>query len=131
MQVQGDLSHIKTYLIHELAAFYEMEVPPTQLSTRELNAQMVAITAKLEHEVAVYINRRDKIVSVSVGDTATVELPAFTARSEKRLSGIRCIHTHPSGDVRLSPPDLSSLKNLHFDVMAAIGETENGMSVYC
>ena len=99
-------------------------------STRELNAQMVAITAKLEHEVAVYINRRGKIVSVSVGDTATVELPAFTARSEKRLSGIRCINTHPSSDVRLSPPDLSSLKNLRFDVMAAIGETENGMSVY-
>ena len=43
MQVQGDLSHIKTYLIHKLAAFYEMEVPPTQLSTRELNAQMVAL----------------------------------------------------------------------------------------
>ena len=127
MQVQGDLSHIKTYLIHKLAAFYEMKVPPTQLSTRELNAQMVAITAKLEHEVAVYINRRGKVVSVSVGDTATVELPAFAARSEKRLSGIRCIHTHPSSDVRLSPPDLSSLKNLRFDVMAAIGETENGI----
>lgn len=29
MQVQGDLSHIKTYLIHKLVAFYEMEVPPT------------------------------------------------------------------------------------------------------
>nr|DAY19784.1 MAG TPA: hypothetical protein [Caudoviricetes sp.] len=43
MQVQGDLSHIKTYLIQELAAFYEMKVPPTQLSTRELNAQMVAL----------------------------------------------------------------------------------------
>ena len=88
MQVQGDLSHIKTYLIHKLAAFYEMEVPPTQLSTRELNAQMVAITAKLEHEVAVYINRRGKVVSVSVGDTATVQhllpvqknvFPAFAA----------------------------------------------------
>ena len=43
MQVQGDLSHIKTYLIQELAAFYEMKVPPTQISTRKLNAQMVAL----------------------------------------------------------------------------------------
>ena len=59
---------------------------------------------------------------MSVGDTDTVDLPEFKSRrAEGKLTGIRCIHTHPSGDTRLSEPDLSSLRRLRFDCMAAIG----------
>ena len=37
-------------------------------------------------------------MQLSVGDTGTVDLPEVKARSEVRLSGIRCIHTHPSDE---------------------------------
>ena len=123
MQVNGDLANIKTYILEKLKAIYELSVPIGQLSTKELNARMLEITDILEREVAVYINRQGKIVQVSLGDADTVDLPEFQrqARSDRRLSGIRCIHTHPSGDVRLSEPDLSSLRRLRFDCMAAIG----------
>ncbi|MBQ1890676.1 MAG: GTPase HflX, partial [Selenomonas sp.] len=123
MQVNGDLANIKTYLLDKLKAIYELSVPIGQLSTKELSERMLEITDILEREVAVYINRQGRIVQVSLGDADTVDLPEFQrqARSDRRLSGIRCIHTHPSGDVRLSEPDLSSLRRLRFDCMAAIG----------
>lgn len=123
MQVNGDLANIKTYVLEKLQSLYVLSVPIGQLSTKELNAAMLEITDILGREVAVYINRQGKILQVSLGDTGTVDLPEFQrqVRGDKRLSGIRCVHTHPSGDVRLSNPDLSSLRRLRFDCMAAIG----------
>lgn len=123
MQVNGDLANIKTYVLEKLQSLYVLSVPIGQLSTKELNAAMLEITDILGREVAVYINRQGKILQVSLGDTGTVDLPEFQrqVRGDKRLSGIRCVHTHPSGDVRLSDPDLSSLRRLRFDCMAAIG----------
>ena len=126
MQVNGDLANIKTYILEKLKALYDMRVPIGQISTRELNEEMLAITEDTDREVAVYLNRQGKVVQVSLGDTAMVDLPEFKqkTRSDLRLSGIRCIHTHPSGDVRLSAPDLSSLRRLRFDCMAAIGRKD-------
>ena len=121
MEVHGDLGSIRRPLLEQLQALYDLSVPASQLSTHELNRRMLDITAALGREVAVYINRQGRISAVSVGDTGTVDLPEFRARSEHRLSGIRCVHTHPSGDTVLSDPDLSSLRHMRFDVMAAIG----------
>ena len=132
MQVNGDLANIKTYVLEKLKGLYDLRVPIGQLSTRELNENMLDITADTDREVAVYLNRQGKVVQVSLGDTATVDLPEFKqkTRSDMRLSGIRCIHTHPSGDVRLSDPDLSSLRRLRFDCMAALGRRD-GRIVGC
>ena len=121
MKVNGNIKNIKKYIIDQLEAVYDMQVPIGQISTNEINEQIVAVTDLLEREVAVYINRQGKVVQVSVGDTATVDLPQIKERtSELRLSGIRCIHTHPSADTTLSDPDLSSLRRLRFDVMVAL-----------
>lgn len=121
MQIHGERSSIKTHILEELEALCQLSVPTSQISTHEINRRLLDITALLGREVAVYINRQGRVVEVSVGDAGTVDLPEFKARSEQRLSGIRCIHTHPGGDTRLSDPDLSSLRRLRFDVMAAIG----------
>ena len=125
MTVNGDLKSIKAYIIADLEALYEESVPLGQISTHELNEKMLSITKLLGREVAVYINRQGKVIQVAVGDNATVDLPALDSRlAKQRLSGIRCIHTHPTGDTQLSDPDLSSLRRLHFDIMAAIGIQE-------
>ena len=121
MDINGDIKNIKSYIIEKLRALYELQVPIGQISTNELNEKLIEITDLLNREVAVYISRSGKIQQVSVGDTGTVDLPVFKSRTSIRLSGIRCIHTHPSGDTELSDPDISSLRRLHFDVMMAIG----------
>lgn len=126
MDIKGDLVNVKTHIQEQLKKIYELTVPVGQLSTRELNERMLDITELLGREVAVYISRQGRVVQVALGDVATVDLPELKqkTRSDKRLSGIRCIHTHPTGDVRLSEPDLSSLRRLRFDCMAAIGRRD-------
>ncbi|MCR5176367.1 MAG: GTPase HflX [Anaerovibrio sp.] len=125
MALNGNLENIKAGVIQELEALYELDIPPGQIITREAAEKMLELTGVLGREVAVYINRKGMVVQVSVGDDATVELPDIKQRSAIRLSGIRCVHTHPSGDTRLSAPDLSSLRSMRFDCMVAIGLKHN------
>ncbi len=54
------------------------------------------VSSFIEREVSVAIDRRGKVVSVAVGDSTSVEIPMIDIR-EKRLSGVRIIHTHPNG----------------------------------
>ncbi|ORT98978.1 GTP-binding protein HflX [Anaerovibrio sp. JC8] len=126
MVVNGKLDNIKAGVIQELEALYELEIPQGQIITREAAEKMLELTDILGREVAVYINRKGTVVQVSVGDDATVELPDIKQRSTIRLSGVRCVHTHPSADTRLSAPDLSSLRSMRFDCMVAIGRKKDG-----
>ena len=120
--IYGETKGIKKVVLDNLEQLYEQSVPFGQTITNEIAEAMAAITDQLNREVAVYINRRGNIVKVSVGDTNTVTLPKTEGRRGlNRLSGIRCIHTHPGGDSRLSNVDLTSLKTMRFDMMAALG----------
>ncbi len=120
-KIHGDLNNIRGSVTAELMELYELTVPPGQLVTQEIAERMLALTEKLGREVAVYLTRKGMVEAVSLGDTATVSLPDFAARSSRRLSGIRCVHTHPGGDTHLSGPDISSLRQMRFDCMTAIG----------
>ena len=124
--VYGDLTNVKGAVVKELKAIYDLRVPRDQITTAELDDVMLRLTAALGREIAVYLSRQGRVLAVSVGDTATVDLPEVRSRKTLRLSGVRCIHTHPSGDTMLSDPDVSSLRRLRFDVMAAIGRGEEG-----
>ena len=129
-KLQGEIQNLKPHIMRELQSLYDLSVPVGQLSTKELNERLIAVTEEIGREVAVYVDRKGRIIEISVGNTWTVDLPAVDARSEVRLSGVRCIHTHPSGDTELSDPDISSLRRLRFDAMAAIGRL-SGESVGC
>ena len=129
-RIQGEIQNLKPHITRELQSLYDLSVPVGQLSTKELNERLLAVTEEIGREVAVYVDRKGRIIEISVGNTWTVDLPAVDARSEVRLSGVRCIHTHPSGDTELSDPDISSLRRLRFDAMAAIGRL-SGESVGC
>ena len=129
-RIQGEIQNLKPHITRELQSLYDLSVPVGQLSTKELNERLLAVTEEIGREVAVYVDRKGRIIEISVGSTWTVDLPAVDARSEVRLSGVRCIHTHPSGDTELSDPDISSLRRLRFDAMAAIGRL-SGESVGC
>ena len=128
MEVHGDTKGIKKYILDQLNAIYDLQIPLGQISTNEINEKMLEITEMINREVAVYINRQGKVMQVAIGDTSTISLPEIKERtSSLRLSGIRCIHTHPSGDTTLSQPDLSSLRRMRFDAMVAIGKQDSDM----
>lgn len=122
MTIQGEIGGLKKSILEKLESIYELQIPIGQIATNELVGLMLELTEHIGREIAVYINRRGKILQIAVGNTKTVNLPELEGRkSALRLSGVRCIHTHPNGDTSLSGPDISSLKSMRFDIMMAVG----------
>lgn len=119
-EIKGNIKGIRDSVIAELQKLYDMQSP--QLVSLELAVKLADITEYINREISVYITRSGQIIEIAVGDNATVELPSFSGRrGAGRLSGIRCIHTHPGGNPYLSGVDISALKNNKYDAMVAIG----------
>lgn len=119
-EIKGNIKGIRDSVIAELQKLYDMQSP--QLVSQELAVKLADITEYINREISVYITRSGQIIEIAVGDNATVELPSFSGRrGAGRLSGIRCVHTHPGGNPYLSGVDISALKNNKYDAMVAIG----------
>ncbi len=121
-EVLGNTEGLKNNVIAILEQLYQLRVPPWQLVSPEIAIQMAKITGAINREVNIFLDRKGNVLSVSVGDSNTVSLPDLPGRrGSGRLSGIRCIHTHPGGNSQLSGIDLSALRSHKYDLMAAIG----------
>ena len=120
----GNIKGIRNSVIEELQTLYDVRLASAQLLTGELALKMADITDFINREVSVYISRSGQVVAVAVGNDQSVELPPVEGRrGSSRLSGVRCVHTHPGGNPNLSGVDISALKNNRFDAMVAIGVT--------
>ena len=103
---------------------YDVQVPLGQLISAELALKLADITEFINREISLYISRSGQITNIVIGGNDSVELPAVEGRRGiGRLSGIRCVHTHPNGNPVLSGVDFSALKNNKFDAMVTIGVT--------
>lgn len=129
-RIYGDIGGIRKNLLDEIENLYGFSVPSSQFITMELVNSLVSFTTQINREIAIYINRRGQIIAVAIGDLRTVSLPDIdTRRSNSRLNGIRCIHTHLNENSLLSEVDISALKLRRFDIMAAIGVRENNIEI--
>ena len=121
-EVLGNTEGLKNTIIAVLEELYQLRVPSWQLVSPEIAIHMAKITSAVNREINIFLDRKGTVLSVSVGDSNTVSLPNLPGRrGSGRLSGIRCIHTHPGGNSQLSGIDLSALRNHKYDLMAAIG----------
>ncbi len=121
-EVHGNLTGIRDSVIDALSSLYNYEVEDGDFLPRELMQFLARFTGALNREIAVYITRDGEVVDVSVGTDRDVELRDYRLRrNAQRLSCVRCIHTHPNGDGRLSDVDLSALRAFRYDAMVAIG----------
>ena len=124
-KIHGNTDGIRRSYVERLESIYDIEVDRKQFCTAEMLESLAFFTEATGREAMVYIDRAGRILTVVVGEQDRVSLPALRKRrSESRLSGIRCIHTHPGGNSRLSSVDVQSLKSLRLDAMAAIGVSE-------
>ncbi|WBW99473.1 GTPase HflX [Oceanirhabdus sp. W0125-5] len=121
--IYGNIDGVKKSIINQLEEIYELQIEKDILFSEELAIVMNKLTLELNREISVAINRRGKITAVSLGDSTTVELPEVEI-SERKLSGIRIIHTHPNGNSKLSALDISALTKLKLDTMVAIAVNE-------
>lgn len=113
---------IKKTLLNQLEDLKNESVGKDFFANEKIIDTICEITEKIGKEIAVFINRKGEVLEVEIGDENTVTLKDLTGRrSEESLSGIRVLHTHPNGSGMLSNVDLSALKKMRFDMMAAVG----------
>ena len=118
--IYGNTEGIKKSALTRLESLHDIRIDKSQISNLEVINIITEVTRNLEREISVAIDRKGQIVGVAVGDSTTVEIPLIDIR-ERRLSGIKIIHTHPNGNSRLSALDLSALIKLKLDCIVAIG----------
>lgn len=124
-----NMAGIKKSILKKLEELKDITVEKYQLVSEEIIREICDATEETGKEIAVYIDRKGTVLDVSIGDENTVTLKDFNnRRSEESLSGIRCIHTHPNGAGGLSDVDISALKRIRLDLMAAIGVTNGVMT---
>ena len=125
-QVNGNTEGIRSAMLARLESLYSYEPEDGAYLPRELMKLLAECSCALNREIAVYLTRDGEVVNVAVGTDCDVELTDYRLRrNTERLSRVRCIHTHPDGDGRLSDVDLSALKIFRYDAMTAVG-VKNG-----
>ena len=120
--IYGNKEGVRDSLLARLESLYDWEPDPEIFVPAEMLTVLAECSCSINREISVYLSRSGSVLDVSIGDTATVGLrDIHLRRNTQRLSCVRCIHTHPGGDARLSDVDLSSLRAMRFDAMAALG----------
>lgn len=120
--INGNIDGLSKQILLQMEGIFELPIEREDFLSEEIILLLCQLTGQTNREISVYLNRRGQVMDVSVGEVGQVSLPNMNLRrSSVRLSGIRCIHTHPGGNGQLSSVDLNSLQTLRFDAMTAIG----------
>ena len=121
LNIQGNTDGISNVMLAEMQVMYDMPVPKDMFISHELAESMAYFSSSINREISILISRNGTVKDVSIGTSDQAQFPRMTTRrSEKSLSGIRCIHTHPGGTSALSSVDYATLCDSMLDAMAAI-----------
>ncbi|KOA21099.1 GTPase HflX [Clostridium homopropionicum DSM 5847] len=118
--VLGVIEGIRKSVLNRLENIYDYKIEKENLASEEIINTICEISQDINKEISIAIDRKGNVTNVAVGDSTTVEMPIIDIK-ERKLSGIRIIHTHPNGNSMLSALDVSALIKLKLDCMAAIG----------
>ena len=125
--IHGNIQGIRDSILSEMERMYDMQFDRSLFLPDRLLGLLVNYTRQLNREVLVYLSRDGEVLEVAVGSISQVGLTEMHLRRNfDRLTGFRCIHTHPGGNANLSAVDIQALRLLRFDAMVAIG-VEDGV----
>lgn len=136
-RIKGDIHSIKNTTLQYMESCLDAVWEPGSFLPGEVLDMMESVTLETGREVAVALDRKNRLLSISIGDDRSVGLEENDLRrGEKRLCGSRLLHTHPNGSILPSEVDINSLKANRYDAMVVIAVTEretfrgiNGASV--
>ena len=124
-KVNGNLNGVRAATVERIRSLYDIRMGQKEFASFELISLMAELTGEINREISVYIARDGHIADVSVGSGEKVSMPFMRlVRNEDRLCGVRCLHTHPNGDGRLSGVDLGTLRSYQLDSMASVGVSD-------
>ena len=119
----GKIDGLSRRQCNDLQALSDILIAKGEVLSEEFAEAMLKISYEIKKEVAVFINRSGRVLLISVGkgDHAPV-YELHQKRWQHAYAGVSCVHTHLSGQSRLSDADLSALQNLRYDCMVALTE---------
>ena len=101
--IHGNIEGIRESTIQELERLYDAKFNRDEFLPDRLLGLLVRFTESLNREMLVYLSREGEVLEIAIGSIASIALPELHLRRNlDRLSGFRCIHTHPGGSARLS-----------------------------
>ncbi|MDR0286250.1 MAG: GTPase HflX [Clostridiales bacterium] len=130
--IKGNIDSIKHQTLEILESYIGKVFEADELAPGEVLEIMEAVTLEVNREIAVYMDRRGRVLDIAIGSGKNVSISDPEGRrGEKRLCGVRLLHTHPGGSLTPSSVDINTLKKLRLDAMIVVGVTDkiNGLSV--
>lgn len=126
----GNTSSLKPSQHRSLLRLLDRRVPPDHLISAPLARDLLDLSAELNRQIGLFINRQGSIESVTVGNAHRLQLPEFNRvrGAQGRLRGIRLVITHLVPDP-LNREELADLAKLKFDLTAAIHRGPGGIQV--
>ena len=131
-QVFGNTIGLKPSELKKLEKLYRRKIPPTSIITHELAKELSQISAEINRQVGILINRKGEIDYVIVGTFNRIEIPELKGYRDHiaRLKGLRLIHTHlvnPKNKTSgLDQDDLLDLALLRLDLISALEVKSDG-----
>ncbi|PMP67681.1 MAG: GTPase HflX [Thermodesulfobacterium geofontis] len=127
--VFGNTIGLKSSELKSLEKLYRRKVPPTSIVTHELAKEISRISAEINRQVGILINRKGEIDYVIVGTFNRIEIPELKGYRDHiaRLKGLRLIHTHlipNQNKIKTSGLDQDDLLDLAFLRLDLIGALE-------
>ncbi|GMA14116.1 GTPase HflX [Deinococcus metallilatus] len=122
--MHGNTSGLRPAQMKALGHLYRRRIEPGRVGSPELARNLAELSNDIRREISVLIDRRGRVISVSVADAKGAELPDLRL-GEHRLAGFHLLHTHPRGGA-LSKSDLSTLFLKRLDAVSAIEVRDEG-----
>src|SRR5262249_8759212 len=128
INIEGNLQGLKPSQINRLEKLYQRRIHPREIVTQEFARHLTEISREIGRQVGVLVNRGGYVEYVVVGNARGIVLPDLkrTRVGVERFRGLRCLHTHLSGE-ELTQDDLADLALLRLDLMAAIEVRPDGL----
>lgn len=117
--IYGNIEGIRKSTLDQLEEIYSIKTLKDEICNVDILNIISKVSSLIEREISVGINRKGNVTSVAIGDSTSVEVPVINIE-EKRLSGIRVIHTHPNAYCNLSALDLTALLKLKLDAIVSV-----------
>ena len=117
--IYGNIEGIRKSTLDQLEEIYSIKTLKEEICNVDILNIISKVSSLIEREISVGINRKGNVTSVAIGDSTSVEVPVINIE-EKRLSGIRVIHTHPNAYCNLSALDLTALLKLKLDAIVSV-----------
>ena len=120
-RIYGHKRGLKPSQLKQVENLYRRRIPPELIISPELRRDVCQLSAALNRQIGLLIDRLGRITHVLLGDAQEIFIPDLSAYrvAADRLRGLRCVHTHLRPEA-LSTDDLTDLALLRLDLMAAM-----------